>query len=561
MTHTLSNLIAYSAQIALVVFGGAAVSLILRLDSPGFRYGYWRTLAAVCLVLPWIQPYHPPAALAATGAASAEAIASAVSSADRAQLAAASWPAIAGLVLAAGAAIRLIWIGAGLVRLHRLRRAGERAPRNDAHDRLQQILGTRAEIRYVPGLGQPVTFGVWRPVVLLPPSLRERSEDVQDAVLAHELFHVERRDWAWVLVEEAVRAAFWFHPGVWWLVSRIQLAREEVVDELTVLLTGRRRIYAEALLAYADRTPLAPAAAFARRRHLVERLVLISKEAVMSSKRVVLSCAVMALATVAGSWYAVGAFPLTAAREAPQNAPGPLERQARPITPENPIPRRVAYVAPLYPGEAAALAASGSVTLTITVDESGFVGEARSVGVSFRSKDARFGATEPDLRTKLERFAKVQLKEATPAALAVVDAFIASATQAVLSWRYDPPFQAPVSFDVRITFAPDWQTSGAPPAADGAVRVGSQIKPPTKIKHVDPIYPPIAATARVQGVIIVEVLIEADGRVGDVRILRGQPLLDQAALDAVRQWEFAPTLLNGQPVPVIMTATVNFTLQ
>jgi beta-lactamase regulating signal transducer with metallopeptidase domain len=101
-------------------------------------------------------------------------------------------------------------------------------------------------------------------------------------VVCHELIHVQRRDWLWVLGEETVRAVLWFNPAVWWLIARVQLAREELVDELTVLATNRRRAYMEALLAFADETPLAPAAAFARRRHLFRRMVLLSKEGVMS---------------------------------------------------------------------------------------------------------------------------------------------------------------------------------------------------------------------------------------------------------------------------------------
>ena len=76
-----------------------------------------------------------------------------------------------------------------------------------------------------------------------------------------------------------------------------------------------------------------------------------------------------------------------------------------------------------------------------------------------------------------------------------------------------------------------------------------------------PVYPQIAQSARVQGVVIIEATISPTGKVTDARVLRSIPLLDQAALDAVRQWEYSPTLLNGVPVPVIMTVTVNFTLQ
>jgi protein TonB len=100
-----------------------------------------------------------------------------------------------------------------------------------------------------------------------------------------------------------------------------------------------------------------------------------------------------------------------------------------------------------------------------------------------------------------------------------------------------------------------------PPPPTAPVRVGGNIKPPTKTRDVKPIYPPIAQSARVQGVVIIEATIGADGRVKEAKVLRGQPLLDQAALDAVKQWQFTPTLLNNVPVPVIMTVTVNFTLQ
>jgi TonB family protein len=93
------------------------------------------------------------------------------------------------------------------------------------------------------------------------------------------------------------------------------------------------------------------------------------------------------------------------------------------------------------------------------------------------------------------------------------------------------------------------------------VRVGGTIKAPQRLKHVPPVYPPIAQSARVQGVVIVEATIGTDGLVAGATVVRSIPLLDQAALDAVRQWEFAPTLLDGKPVPVIMTVTVSFTLQ
>ena len=93
-----------------------------------------------------------------------------------------------------------------------------------------------------------------------------------------------------------------------------------------------------------------------------------------------------------------------------------------------------------------------------------------------------------------------------------------------------------------------------------ASRVGGQIKEPRKLKDVRPRYPEEAKQARVQGVVILECTISPKGQVTDVKVLRGVPLLDAAAVEAVRQWEYTPTLLNGVPVPVIMTVTVNFRL-
>ena len=92
-------------------------------------------------------------------------------------------------------------------------------------------------------------------------------------------------------------------------------------------------------------------------------------------------------------------------------------------------------------------------------------------------------------------------------------------------------------------------------------RLGGDIQPPTKVKDAAPIYPAIARAARVEGLVIIEATISVNGKVQDVRILRSIPLLDAAALDAVRQWQYTPTRLNGTPVAVVMTVTVNFRLQ
>jgi protein TonB len=101
----------------------------------------------------------------------------------------------------------------------------------------------------------------------------------------------------------------------------------------------------------------------------------------------------------------------------------------------------------------------------------------------------------------------------------------------------------------------------AEPPRPGPVRVGGDIRRPEKIKHVDPLYPVIAKAARVSGMVIVEATIAADGSVRGAWVIRSVPMLDQAALDAVTQWRYTPTLLNDQPVEVVMSVNVTFAIQ
>jgi TonB family protein len=111
----------------------------------------------------------------------------------------------------------------------------------------------------------------------------------------------------------------------------------------------------------------------------------------------------------------------------------------------------------------------------------------------------------------------------------------------------------------RISVRPDGV--GGNIASAEPLRVGGNIKTPTQTKHVPPIYPSIAQAERVQGVVMIEAIVGADGQVKEAKVIRSIPLLDQAALDAVKQWQFTPTVVNGLPVPIVMTLTVNFTLQ
>lgn len=99
-----------------------------------------------------------------------------------------------------------------------------------------------------------------------------------------------------------------------------------------------------------------------------------------------------------------------------------------------------------------------------------------------------------------------------------------------------------------------------PPAPRAPIRLHSGMQAPRKLVHVSPRYPPMAQAAHVEGLVVLDAVIDAAGRVTDVRVTHSIRLLDEAAIDAVRQWRFTPTLLNGEPVSILLTVSVRFTL-
>ena len=653
----LSNLVSWSLQMLLVVAAGGALPWLLRLRDPAVRHGYWRVLLLVCLTLPVAQPWQPVALssveldlLAAmspdvmpegrTGAVLPRI------SALRLDGPAERWATTIVILLAAGAAVRLAWLAAGLLRLRRLRRAGDPPRAEDEQGDLPALRSAGAEIRYVQGIGQPVTFGVLSPVVLLPQSLRSQVPTIQRAVLVHEMWHVRRRDWTWVVVEEVVRSVFWFHPAVGWLVSRVQSSREEVVDELTVLSTNARRSYLEALLAFADQPGAYPATPFARRRHLFQRMLLISREAVMSSRRVVASCAAMGAVVLVGTWLGVEAFPL---REVGGALAQGQPRDLRPGEPRPASSRELEIKALLNSGaptsglylelaklqeERGALAqaeATLSTARTTLPNEANVLMalaglyqrsrkfaeamEATEQVASMRPSDARvqhLAATfyeekvrkDPSLPGDVrERYLEAGIA-AEDRALALTPDYLEALIIKNLLLRHQASVEGNPARQRQLIAAADQLRSQAlelqkrrrragtpqpgagaapgsaartappppppppPPPADAGLvggqtplRLGGDMKPPLKIKNVSPVYPPDAKEARVTGVVIIEATIDAAGLVRDTRVIQSVPLLDEAAVEAVRQWEFTPTLVNGEPVPVVVTITVNFTLK
>ena len=585
---TLANLMLYAAQAALVIGALAALLAALRL-SPAFRLAACRAVLLALLVLPWLALLRTPAAeLPAMPLAGAPA--GFVDAVDARVAAGRPWAALAGGVLAAGVALRLLWLGVGLLRLSRLTRRLPEAEATDEVDALQAELGTRARVHFAPGLVQPVTFGIAPAIVLLPAALREASAEQRTAVLCHELLHVQRKDWPWVLVEEAVLTLLWFHPAVWWLVGELQLAREQVVDRLTVAATGARRAYMDALLSAAD-TPSAPPllAGFLRRRHLARRLVALAEEVSMSRVRVAVG-GVLVVGVLAGSGsVALAAWPLVLAPSGGQD----------PVMLFQPKPDGEGQLTVVHrqtidvPSGLSQELTHATILVDLVVDGTGAVTGVRPVSFGIRNQNNSGGLNASDRKSLEALLAGVP--ESTggrrpfadgAAVIRDVDAMLQAASTALAQWRFGAPASAPAIVRMSASFdlGANKTTTGAPMplsgfagtagvpmrtvftgrtvarSDDGTLRVGGAIKAPQKVLNVSPVYPQEAQDARVQGVVIIEAKIGPDGSVAEAWVLRSIPMLDQAALDAVRQWRYSPTLLNGVPVPVICTVTVNFTL-
>ncbi|HET8547370.1 MAG TPA: M56 family metallopeptidase [Bryobacteraceae bacterium] len=297
-----NDLLAWAVQICIVVACSAAALFVARPGRAAARLVWWQGVLALCVLLPLLQPWHSPV-LHVTIDTEARAQTSAI---PAVRLSAASAFPTAELLLwlvVGGVVLRLLWIAVGCARVTLYRRRAVPVPGGDG-------------VFESPHVANPVTFGIFKPVVLVPPPFFQQPRDVQQAVLCHEFVHIDRRDALWTLIEECAGALLWFHPAVWWLLARIRLTREQAVDEEVVRLLGTRDVYVQALLAAAGapmQFDVAPAPLFLRRRHLFHRVTALMEVRQMSMRRVIAALSASAAVLLLAAVLAVRTFPLEAA--------------------------------------------------------------------------------------------------------------------------------------------------------------------------------------------------------------------------------------------------------
>jgi beta-lactamase regulating signal transducer with metallopeptidase domain len=331
-----ADLLFWSVQVAVLALAAALFVKILRIREPRALLVCWRTLVGASLLLPLVEPWRRVAAPVVSALPSEFSIPEATSAAHTtvSHWQFPSWATIAeilGAVIAAGILVRLVMLALGLLKLRQLRRKSAAiaadAPCAAMLEETRALVGGSAEFRLSGEVESPVTFGLARPLVLLPEKFLALEAPFQAAIACHELLHVRRRDWAHHLGEEVLRAIFWFHPAILWLVARVRLAREQVVDLEVVRLTAARKTYVEALLEFTSgrRVAAIPAPPFLAEQQFVERVALMLKEAGMSRRRLIASLSVIGCGLVGAAVLAVSVFPLKAAPRRAVQAAGEMQ--------------------------------------------------------------------------------------------------------------------------------------------------------------------------------------------------------------------------------------------
>jgi TonB family protein len=583
----LQNLAFYSLQIAGVAAAGALLLRLLQIRIPTIRLMCWQALIAACLALPAIQPWLTAKTSGNVQISMGPAMAAGAAAGSRGM----GFPVV-GIVLllvGTGAAVRFGIIGLGLWKLRQYRRNSTFVP--GAFDELQRRLGVFADVQVSAEVSGPVTFGFLRPVILLPEACLEDA-----SIACHELVHVRRHDWLFTVIEECILSLFWFHPAMWWMIAEIQLAREEAVDREVVAILNSRDQYLESLLALAASRAgfdLAPASPFLRKRHLQKRVASLLKEVSMSKFRLTSSLAAFAAVLTLTAWLGVRSFPLQAA---------PQENDSSNITVHSgPLPL-LHRAAVQYPKNALAKHIEGTVALELTLSETGTVTDARVLsgpeelrGAALQSVLEWHFASEAQPKTQVSINFKLPAAEAMPGTLmappedqARLDRLFIQAPDSIkqkleghLPLREGDRITQSALNDLsaalkevdehlRVTIHPNADKTGSmifialnsagPGEAPKRIRVGGNAEAANLVQKVTPIYPPEAKANRVQGSVRFTVVIGKDGRVQNVTLVSGDPVLAQAAKDAVQQWVYKPTLLNGDPVEVMTQVDVNFTL-
>jgi TonB family protein len=464
----------------------------------------------------------PPAAPARVSAALPTAVAAAPST-----------PAnVVSPIVAVWLAGACVFAAALIVSMLRVRRVAARASRVEDPRWLQALdtVASQYELRRSIVLARTdstnllATWGILRPQVLLPHHAMDWDVDRLHVVLCHELAHIRRHDWLVQMGAEVVRAVLWFNPLAWIVCRRLRRESEQACDDEVLGMGVGGRAYATHLLDLA-RQCRRPGSAWASALPMAHPSTLERRIAAMLNPRLDRQapswrtlaglCAVLLLVTI----------PVAAFRARPAG-PAPLTGTIYDVT------------GGVLPGVEVSLVDANQLTSVVSTDASG-----RFVFPAIAPGKYVLEVAVPGFRTLRHEFELQNARDWDRVFTLQVGELRETVT--IRSNRVTAP-AAPAS----------------PRAGAGPVRVGGNVRPPRKLVDVRAVYPESMREAGLSGVVPIEAVIGQDGSVTSVRVLSAQvhPDFAIAAVDAVRQWRFSPTLLNGTAVEVVMTVSVRFDL-
>ncbi len=676
------NLTAYAIQIALLALTGALLPKIFRVRDPGALLAYWQLLLVACLALPLMAQKQIIIVPSATASGIVLSDAGSVTLPANSQPARrvvnwndVSWRALL-FVIAAGGTLRLAQLVLGLLKLQSLRRNSRRLEELPPGLRKTASFAPgEVEILISPDIPSPATYGCLRSTILLPAQFERLDTGEQVSILCHELIHVRRRDWPFALGEQLILVGFWFHPAVWWLVRRIELTREQLVDREVLALPVDRHLYLKSLLCSAGgRAALLSANLFLTRHHLKERVALLLEEVHMSRARFITSLCCMGLLFCAGAALATRAFPLTgsvisgpprpAASSLPLPPPSPSESPSAPQpSAAASAKQKVVPVAP-RPAEANKATAGQSVSGVVVNPEGSPLssvlvrvidpGTKNVVVTGLTDERGSFNLLVPierpvDFSLSKDGFIEIKIKEVKltrgmltnlkyvmrrpgategmfvrpvqiprpigdapgpgsitgvvvdPAGVGVPQVNItvaevesgntvfksftdkqgnfnldlrlqSKADIAFIKAGFKPNLikgvvagDAPVTLRVSLQLAAGSDTVTIRPGV-GVVAEGQAVPGDGStisarvVQRVDPPYPPEAVQQGLEATVVIEALVDANGTIAGLRVIRGDPVFDAAAVNAVKQWRCSPASLNGQPVQGLLIVTLIFKL-
>jgi TonB family protein len=372
----------------------------------------------------------------------------------------------------------------------------------------------------------PLTWGIFRPVIVLPSSALQWSEDCRCIVLSHELAHISRHDWFLQICAELTRAIYWFHPLVWLAAAQLRQESERASDDAVLRSGIAPSSYASQLLDLArtlenSGRAWSTALAIARPSNLERRFAAMLNPSVNRSRlsfRTSLLIPLLALCLL---------FPLAVLHLSAQNLSGKVAG-----TIHDPSGAGVANATVIMSNHTA-----NTVDMTTSDRDGNFNFKALPSG------EYELKAMKPGFQ--VYRLPQVNLTSGGDFSqnISLEIGTIMEEVQVVPAGTKQP---LPVG------------TTGRP----SRLRLGGDLEASRRVTKVQPVYPDSAKSAGISGTVILHAVISTDGKPLSLRVMNSQidPDLARSAVEAVSQWRYTPTLLNGEPIEVDTTITVNYSL-